>query len=366
MMLRMTLALYFFRQYIPSFFFGFVLFLFVLLLDRLFDIIDLVFNKGVPFLLVGHLFILFIPTVFPLTLPMACLLAALMTFGRMSEENELTAVRAAGVSLWKALWAPPLFALLISMIMIPFNTRVAPWANRGFRAIYEKIANADPLINIQAKKFFAIKNIKLYANGVNKKSQELSDLFVYESSERKGEPPERIFARKGILKADPDAYRLSLSDGQLQKYHETNPKNIIHTTFHRYDITLPIDPEKTGQSTRYRNFSSKDLTTMIADLKKQGLPPFGLQAERSLRIAIAFAPLALSFVGIPLATALKRGGKGFGFGVAIVVIFIYYTLLIFGLTMAEKGLIPPDLSLWMGNIACIAAGLFLMRRALKQ
>ncbi len=105
---------------------------------------------------------------------------------------------------------------------------------------------------------------------------------------------------------------------------------------------------------------------MIAELKKQGLPPYALQAERSLRIAIAFAPIALSFVGIPLATALKRGGKGFGFGVAIVVIFIYYTLLIFGLTMAEQGKMQSDLALWMGNIACLAAGGFLVRRALKQ
>ncbi len=253
----MTLALYFFRQFVPSFLFGFVLFLFVLLLDRLFDIIDLVFNKGVPFLLVAHLFTLFIPTVFPLTLPMACLLACLMTFGRLSEENELTAVRAAGVSLWKALWIPPLFALTVSIVMIPFNTRVAPWANRGFRAIYEKIANADPLISIQSKKFFAIKNIKLFSNHVDKKSQELNDLFVYQSSEKKGEPPQRIFARKGVLKSDPDAYRLTLTDGQLQKYNETTPQNIIHTSFHRYEIVLPIDPEKTGQSTRYRNFSSK-------------------------------------------------------------------------------------------------------------
>ncbi len=100
---EMTLALYFFRQFVPSFFFGFVLFLFVLLLDRLFDIIDLIFNKGVSVSVERALtFTLFIPDgFFPLTSPMACLLACLMTFGRLSEENDLTVVRAAGVSLWK-------------------------------------------------------------------------------------------------------------------------------------------------------------------------------------------------------------------------------------------------------------------------
>jgi lipopolysaccharide export system permease protein len=201
---------------------------------------------------------------------------------------------------------------------------------------------------------------------VEKKSQELQDLFVYQTTAQHGEPPQRIFARKGMLRADPDAYRLTLIDGQLQKYSPVTPQNLVHTSFRRYEITLPIDPEKAGQSTRYRNFSSKDLTAMIADLKKNHLPPYTLQAERSLRIAIAFAPLALALAGIPLATALKRGGKGFGFGVAIVVIFVYYTLLIFGLTMAEKGLIQSDLSLWMGNIACLIAGGVMLRRMLTQ
>ena len=107
--------------------------------------------------LVAHLFALFIPTVFPLTLPMACLLGCLMTFGRLSEENELTAVRAAGVSLWKALWIPPLFALTISLVMIPFNTRVAPWGQPRFsRHPMKKIANADPVDQHSAQEIFRV------------------------------------------------------------------------------------------------------------------------------------------------------------------------------------------------------------------
>ena len=101
-------------------------------------------------------------------------------------------------------------------------------------------------------------------------------------------------------------------------------------------------------------------------LKAKGLTTAPLEAEASLRYAIAFAPIALGFVGIPLATALKRGGRSFSFGIAVVVIFVYYTLLIFGLTIAERALLPSDLALWTGNGLCFLVGSFLIYRLLRQ
>ncbi|MCG3203815.1 MAG: hypothetical protein KCHDKBKB_00487 [Elusimicrobia bacterium] len=361
----MRLSRYFFFQFIPPFFFGAVLFLFVLLLDRLFDIIDLIFNKGVNWIIVARLFALFVPTVIPLTLPMASLLACLVTFGRLSEENELSAVRSAGISLFRVLWLPPLFTLILSLGMIPFNTHIAPWANRGFRLIYEQIANADPLINIQEKKFFAIRNIKLFPEEVNKDTQQLINLFVFQSNEE-GRPPERIFAKTGVLRIEPNVYQLDLSNGQLEKYDAFSPPRILHTAFDTYRITIPAREELTGQNTRFRNLSSPQLNELQKDLKSKGMPVHPVNAERSLRIAIAFSPLALALVGIPLATVLRRGGKGFGFGVSIVVIFIYYTLLILGLTLAEKGILPSDLALWIGNGTCFILAVILIARLAKQ
>lgn len=359
-----TLAFYFFRQFIPPFLFGSVLFMFVLLLDKLFDIIDLIFNKGVSILLVGQMFALFIPTVLPLTIPMALLLASLVTFGRLSEENELSAVRAAGVSLLRVLWLPPLFALLLSLMMIPFNTRVAPWASRAFHGIYEKVVSADPLISVEARRFFSIKNIKLFAQSVDKKKGKLKDLFVYQLS-RDGSPAERIFARRGTIDPSKDEFKLILEDGQMQRYDKLEPAHVLHTAFTSYTITVPINNEA-GKSMRFRNIPSRELKKLIVEMRQKGLATGPLEAEASLRYAIAFAPFALGFVGIPLATVLKRGGRSFSFGIACIVIFIYYTLLIFGLTIAERGMVPANLALWVGNGLCFLTGTYLVWRLGRQ
>lgn len=361
----MILSLYFFRQFVPPFIFGTILFVFVLMLDKLFDIVDLVFNKGVSFLVVAQMFALFIPTVLPLTLPMAMLLACLVTFGRLSEENELSAVRAAGVSLFKVLWIPPLFALLVSMVMVPFNTQVAPWSGRAFRQIYEQIVSADPLITVEARRFFSIKNFKLYAQTVDKKSGQLKDLMVYQMTDD-GSPAQRIFARRGRMGSEEGEFRLNLEDGQMQRYDRMFPPHVLHTSFQTYTITIPMSTEDVAKNLRFKNIPSIELRKMIADMRTKGLATAPLEAEQSLRYAVAFAPIALGFVGIPLATVLRRGGRSFSFGIAIIVIFIYYTLLIFGLTVAERGLLPPAIALWSGNFLCFVSGLFLMMRLGKQ
>jgi lipopolysaccharide export system permease protein len=358
----MTLPFYFFRQFLPPFLFGSVLFSFVLLLDKLFDIIDLLLNKGVGVFMVARLFALFIPTILPLTFPMALLLACLVTFGRLSEENELTAVRSAGISLLKALWLPPVFALVLSVGMIPFNTQITPWASQSFQHIYEKIVQADPLINIEPKKFFSLKNIKIYAENVD--DDRLTDVFVYQLS-NEGRPADRIFARNGFIHITDTTFTLTLKNGQVQKFDPLNPSTLLHTGFDTYRISAPMNMGEKGNSTKFRSLTTHEIKTLIRDLKAQGQPTSSLEAENSLRYAVAFAPICLVLVGIPLATVLKKGGRAFGFGITIVAIFVYYVLLIFGVTLAEKAILPSTVALWIANIACLTTGGWMFRRMVK-
>jgi lipopolysaccharide export system permease protein len=157
-----------------------------------------------------------------------------------------------------------------------------------------------------------------------------------------------------------------LEDGQMQRYDRQDPAHVLHTSFESYTITVPLAKDEAGRSTRFRNIPSKELKNLIADLRSKGLSTAPLEAEASLRMAIAFAPFALGFVGIPLATVLKRGGRSFSFGVAVIVIFIYYTLLILGLTLAERGMMPPNTALWAGNTLCFLVGGTLIVRLARQ
>jgi len=361
----MKLSFYFFKQFLPPFVFGSVLFSFVLVLDKLFDLIDLILNKGVKLTTVGALLALFMPTVIPLSLPMGCLLGCMISFGRLSEENEITAVRASGISLPKAVWMIPLFALVVSFLMVPFNSAIAPWANTSFRRIFERIIQSDPLIKVEAGKFFSIQNIKILAESIDQKSGEMRNIFVYQTS-KNGRPAERIFAQLGKIKTEEDNFKLTLEYGQLQRYDLEDSHKLIHTTFKTYVISHPLNMNLAKTATRFRNISSSKLKNLIQEFEQKGLKTSVMKAEHSLRYSIAFAPLALILVGIPLATTLRKGGKSFGIGISAVVIFIYYLILIFGLTLAEKGILMAHPALWIANTLCFGVSFILIRRILKK
>ncbi len=112
---------------------GLLIFTFVLLLDRLFELVDLLINKGAGFSLILRLLGLLLPTSLSLTLPMSNLLAALLTFGHLSETNEITAARASGVATWDFAWTPLAAAALSVLFLVPFNTQWDPHANSLFR-----------------------------------------------------------------------------------------------------------------------------------------------------------------------------------------------------------------------------------------
>src|SRR4051812_25282735 len=98
------LSRYILTQYMANVALGLMIFTFVLLLDKLFELVDLLINKGAGLGLTLKLLGLLLPTSLSLTLPMSNLLAALLTFGHLSETNEITAARASGVATWDFCW----------------------------------------------------------------------------------------------------------------------------------------------------------------------------------------------------------------------------------------------------------------------
>jgi len=93
-----TLSRYILTQYLGNLLLGLLIFTFVLLLDRFFELVDLLVHKGAGLGLTLKLLMTLLPTSLSLTLPMSNLLAALLTFGHLSETNEITAARASGVA----------------------------------------------------------------------------------------------------------------------------------------------------------------------------------------------------------------------------------------------------------------------------
>ncbi len=357
----MILARYLLTQFIPPFLFGLSLFSGVLLLDKIFDLIDLLVNKGVPLALSAKIFTLFLPTVLSLSVPMSVLLACLLTFGRLSEDNEILALRSSGLSFRQILWPPLLMAALIAVALVPFNTQLAPRAMGQFRSIHHQIVKMDPL-QIEPNQFVSLRNIRLYAGEVVRDKKLLKNVWLYRLFP---DYTERVYAPNGKWDSNDRQLNLTLLNGQIERFSRDPAEDFLHIAYKTYGVTVPLMTAPDARSRNWREHTSVELRREMQQRTLLQAPTGEIRSEYHLRYAIAFAPLALALVGVPLGMTLERGGRGVGFSAAVGVLFVYYLLLVMGMNLAEKEKIPPPAALWMANAVATLAGLVLFRRRLS-
>ncbi|MFH1369540.1 MAG: LptF/LptG family permease [Elusimicrobiota bacterium] len=361
-----TLQRYIIREFAESFLFGLLIFSIILLLDQIFQLIDLIISKGVPVLTAGKLFLLIMPNIMSLTIPMAVLLAILLSYGRLSEDNEITAMRSSGLG-YLSFTAPILIIVaVLSVLMIYFNQNLTPSTNRQFRQMYKDVLAQRPLVKFEDNSITSIGEYKIYVKEVDKRTDRLLGVNIYRFSAEDTDAPWRITASSAIVSAGAQSVVFCLYRGFWQKPNPSKPENLVHLNFIKYIFSIPMGGQILPISQSLHELTGKELLNEISAYRSKKLPTNFLETQYWLRWALAFAPLVMALVGIPLGIVLERGGKSIGFGVSLALIFAYYILLVIGLNFGEKGLLRPGVILWLPDAALLGTGVWLWKRMLGK
>lgn len=345
-----------------------LIFTFVLLMGRIPRVTELVISKGIP---AGEIFMLFaylMPTFFSITVPLSFLLGILLAFGRFSADSEFIALKASGVSLYNLIKPVVLLAVFFVMLTGWMTIFVEPASKSAFRGKLFQIASSNLSINIKPGVFSDdFDGIVLYTRGVKEQLGIMQDLFI--SDERSGVTPAIITAQEGRFIPDPEQLRLTLrlKNGNIHRQPTDKAQSTYQTIkFASYDINIDAGTAPSNRKTYKRSEMSwgeldKAISTSTTPKQKNSL-----ETEKHERIVIAFAPLVLVLVGVPLGLQSQRSGKGAGFAMALVVFLVYYILLSFAGTIAEKGLIPSAIILWLPNICFFTGGLYFLNRTATE
>ena len=160
----------------------FLICIFILLMQLMWMRIDDLVGKGIPFSVLAEFFMYAAFTVVPLALPLAILLASLMTFGNLGENFELTAMKAAGISLFRIIRPLVVGVLLICFGAFIFSNRVLPIAESKLWALVFSLRQKSPELSIPVGEFFSdIDGITIYVRG--REGSLLKDLMIYDFSE---------------------------------------------------------------------------------------------------------------------------------------------------------------------------------------
>ncbi|MDP8245961.1 MAG: LptF/LptG family permease [Candidatus Hinthialibacter antarcticus] len=353
---------------------GVVLFTFVFLLRRLFNLTELLVAGRASMTTTIELVSSLLPSIILLTLPMAVLLATMMVYGRLVQENEFTALRSVGYSPFQLLVPAIILGLILTMMLLWWGHRIAP---KGLRIVRETAA--DVLKNaatagIRPSQFSHLGDMIISARGVN--GGKMSHLKLFE--ERDGRIAGVISSPSASIGYSPENSSISftLDDGRLHQM--PHPERDVLIDFDRmtFSIGIPALLNKFARTgPEEQRYSGAELKHKTAELW-QGYDQETnektkrwffkkakqMQMEQSRRYSLPAAALIMAVIGSLLGMLSGYGKRSSCYGLTILVIFLYYNLLNFGKTMVEDGAISPWLGLWTPNFIAAIFALYLLNR----
>ncbi|MFH1714693.1 MAG: LptF/LptG family permease [Elusimicrobiota bacterium] len=360
---------YIIKEFAPQFILGLSVFTFILLMDKIFMLTGLIINKGVHVFTVFKLLIYTLPSFFSLAIPMAVLMGTLLAFGRMVEDNEITALRASGVAQIKIMFPIMLLTFVMSLSLIYFNQEIAPLSQQKFAKTYFEIVYQRPTLKLEENAFTEIDNYRMYVTNINRRKNTLNKLIIYKLDEQKDEYPVLITAKKGVLSQDGDILNLTLFSGNIQKKDDKDPSKFNQVNFANYTIKFDLTKNKEAMrdfSKSIMSLTGGGINKEIQRLSVNNVATLNLKIEYYKRITIAWACFGFALLACPLALLTHKHSKAIGFGMSIIVLFIYYAVLAFGLSLGERGILNPVLSLSLPNILLFIVSVFMVWKVQKQ
>lgn len=249
---------YILKTHIPPYFFSVSVITFVFVMDFLFRYLDLFIGRGVAFLVVLEFFTLSLGHMFALIIPMSVMPATLMAFGQLASENEITAMKANGISLYRMI-APVLIAgAVLGISQIYYQNVVLPESNHRFLNLYIDIGKMKPTLEIKENIFStAIKGYTILVREKNDKTGEIKDIQIFEK--KKGGVLTTIVALRGRMRfiEEANVLRFELEDGEIHEMPD--PKDIStyrktlfsHFTLNMQDIDRSLErSERTSRTDR--------------------------------------------------------------------------------------------------------------------
>ncbi|MBI3321722.1 MAG: LptF/LptG family permease [Candidatus Omnitrophica bacterium] len=337
----------------------------VLLIGNIIKFTELVIAKGVSVVDIVRLILYLLPYLLGFTLPMACLVAMTLAFGRLSTDYELIAMRASGVAPIRLVFPLLVVGLVFSGVLLINSDRIVPESHLAFRKQLKAIGLKQPTAYLEAGTF--IKEFPPYVIFIYRvDGQKLQHVRLYEP--QPNGPTRTIIAERGLFERLPGraGVQLKLFDGTVDEWDPLHPGSFYKVTFTTYAIRLDTDqgdPERLGKKLKELTF--KELIAERGRLGAEGIDTLPVSLELHRKIASAFAALIFVAFGLAFGLRLHHHERLVGY-VWVLAVFIAYYLVSIGMnTVALKGWLPGWLAMWMPNLIGAAVSGILVFRAVR-
>ncbi|MFQ6103854.1 MAG: LptF/LptG family permease [Candidatus Glassbacteria bacterium] len=413
-----VLSKYILKEFTGPFTFALIFLTFVLMMNQVVLLFNKLVGKGLDAGVIAEVFLLSVPFILASTVPMAILVSTMAAFGRLGNDNELTAMKACGISPFRIIIAPLIASAIVAFVMLQFNDLVLPETNHRLRNLLLDISIQKPAIEIREGRFIdEFPGYSILAEKVDIEESRLYDVTIYDNTDH--DEPRTIIAKQGDMRfsADEDRLIITLYDGEIHAVDPESKGTYRRMTFrnqtlfiknvggkfrrregpsYRGDremsITMLMDEvESYREHMREKREEIKDefmtaVTRFFSDEEPEELDPASVNLrvktiaadhrEKQRRIAqllvevhkkyaIAFACIVFVLVGIPLRMRFTTGGIGLVITMSMIIIIFYYICLTGGENLADRLILSPFWAMWIPNAVLVILGLYLLFSATR-
>ncbi len=346
---------YILKQFILTALFGLITFMMIFVIIDLMENLDDFLDNNVPNEIITQYYVAFLPEIIKLMTPVAVLLASLFTTGKLAGQNELTAMKAGGMSIYRYMFPIVLVALAVSGVSVYFNGWIVPFANQQKFAIERRYLNKnlessartniylqDGTRRIVYIAFFD----RLSGNGTRTSVQEFSDTSLITMSRR----------WDGLqFTWDSTAHRWTMRYGKERIITGGGEQVRSFDSYTFDDLTFsPKDIVKKVERPEEMNYT--ELEEFIRRQQSSGNDVARWLVDYHGKIAFPFASVIVVLFGIPFSFGKRKGGIALQVGISAAVVFIYMVFMKISNVFGYNGDIDPLLTAWLANIIFFVAG----------
>ena len=295
---------------------------------------------------------------------MSMLISTVLSLGNMVKRNELTALKASGISIYRTAWPLLTIGMVMSLGSFILDNKLVAFGNEKRFEIDRDYVKRKSRHKLKStlKNVFLQKNTSTHVslNKYSIKNKKGYDLTWVDLGTAKLQ--KRIDAKKISWKAD--SLKWILTNYSIRDFNDFGVEGSVSLSEKDTLVSLGFTPEEIQQQARKPDeLDYFKLTARIKELKDNGVDTVRWEVTRYLKISFIFTNLIVVLCGIPLVVLKEKNSLSFGAGLSVFVIFGDYAFIKFGQSMGFKGILEPILSAWLGNIVFSIGGIVLLWRA---
>ena len=341
--------------------------LIALLLERLLRLFDILAQNNQALPAVAQLIACLVPHYLGLALPAAFFVALFMVIAKLSDDNELDAYLAGGLSITRLTRPFLAAAIVLSVLSIGLFGHLQPHARYSYRAVLHAALNAGWDARLQASTFASPgRGYTLMADAVDDSGRQLQRVFVHR---RVGGEDQITTSETGSLLPSTDGHHLTLTLDQGDHLRRQREGQWLFANFDTLSTSTEFSPDSPPTTPRGRSERELTLPELIHGEvagKPSELPPAKLAGELHGRLARILALLLLPLLAVPLGMSAKRGQRTGSLIVAATLMLLFNNILQLGESLVESGKVPVWIGVWGPTLGFAAVTGWLFSQSLAR